>query len=211
MAAAHAPSASGAAKVPSQVPYPVWMMHIAVPCSYAQIHLQEFMTAADQFVKRGSKGGTSSSLRVVIALADQSLVASAMLIKDPLGITPYDAGQSGWVPVVSGTLLPAAATDVDVWLTIYFVFDGEGRLRSSVKRTLKSLSSNKQVLQALADLKPEELSKAFAHCSKCPTTQIHTAWLGSNQDLLTYLRQRVSAAACNLHSGLTVQSTVHHP
>ena len=186
-----------AQKPKSQRPHSAWKIVLVLHAADGPSWLARMHAAADKLLGRASNGGTDVLLRVIVAVGDMALSASEVPAA-PTPPTPGGGGaSSGTVPVTmihnNNTIAVAGATCFSARITMFFVFDGDGRLKASVKRSIKKLEDSALFKAALAALEPWPLAAVLAFILERPAQSVRAAWLGPDERLVEYLKARVAA------------------
>ena len=167
---------------PSQRPYPAWCIPFP-PTSTAD--MLRLATSLKRFLALGSKGGSGAALRAVILLeaapgVRMQLESSA---STSTALSLYHNPTSQSMQRSSQAASSAGST------LLIFLFDGAGRLKSSLRRSLASLDIPQSAREGLLCLSCEYcLSLMLQPPDTCPR---RIEWLGPPRDVIEYLRERI--------------------
>jgi hypothetical protein len=119
---------------PSQQPHPAWRLDLPVDKSdTGPQRLNRLKANALRFLSQGINGGTEAALKLIVGIlfTPQLLTIQA----------PFDSGGGSSSSLVisgggssSSALRSGSASNV----TVFVIFDGKGRLKNSVKRSLRN-------------------------------------------------------------------------
>ena len=196
-------SAAGASKpkAPSQSPHACYKLEMTVPFGEGPALLEDLARGAKTFLARFVSGGTENPLRVIVAVG--SLATAPRTSR--LCHVPSGAGSSGGPIALNSQgeqhdaatahASPSSAGEfVVAKLTVLTIFDGTGRLKSSVVRSMKALSLDPRYRLALQALHPYPLASALQFIAEHPLGCVKTEWLGGvEQDVIQHLQQRIAA------------------
>lgn len=174
---------------PSQVDYPVWEMTVETSAVDLPIILQAIQRRAQTLLERLRTGGTEDPLRCLCYFM-------CRIAQLRLGSSVEEPSSSS-MEIVDLPELPSKAPSADTRLHVVLIMDGNGRLKSSVKRSmtnlLKSPEDARKPLDPFAEallrtLRPQTFTWALAMER---TSQVHVDWRDSEHSCLrTYLMRR---------------------
>lgn len=185
-----APNPPNAQRPKSHKPHSAWKIALQLRVVDGPEYLQRMQAAAVSLLRRAGNGGTECPLRVVIGVGDMTASADRQFAPMP---GAADAS-SGSVPIyTSNNGQIASASFLAARITLFFIFDGDGRLKASVKRSIKNMEDGQLFQSALAALEPWPLAAVLAYILERPSQSVRAAWLGVEEPLLEYLQARVAA------------------
>ena len=180
---------------PSQQPHPAWILDLPVDkLDRGPQRLFRIRANATRFLSQGANGGTEAELRLFVGI----LTTPRLLTTQ----APFDSG--GGSSSSSGALPTVSASN----LTVFVIFDGKGRLKNSVKRSLKNFDKvNVDAAHvdgadatwwtnSLALLRAVPIRDVLSHVLQCPAQNMIEAWQGDNclgHSVITYLRKRITS------------------
>jgi hypothetical protein len=177
----------------SQSPHAAWKTEVPVPPEDGPQVLQRVAHAADVLLSRAGKGGTECPLRLILGIADVSTAAALCLASS----APLLAGPSGSITPFSSA--PAdATTGVPGRLTLLFVFDGDGRLKASVKRSFAKLFTSLTAASSISSptldaLEAWTLASVLRLVLQTPRHTMVARWFGLPNSVVPYLENRVAS------------------
>ena len=176
----------------SQRPHCAWKLDLTLPIADGPRYLGRLKAAADKLLVRAGNGGTDSLLRVIIGVGD--MAASSAPLAAPTPDAAAAASCNTHIQMCSANAVATTgASFFTARITMFFIFDPEGRLKSSVKRSIKKLDECDQLFQsALAALEPWSSASVLAFIMEHPSESVRASWLGAEQPLLAYLQARVA-------------------
>ena len=187
--------ADAAVKPLSHRAHAIWCVPVQVDSASAPARLAGLTQTAQKFLKRTGKGGTDARLRCIFAYGCEA--ANALRIADRSSSGPLLLDSSG----ATSTTSSSTAT-----LSVCFVFDGEGRIKRSVSRSLSSFDTGSWWEQACAELQPLSVAVALSRVMQLPSHTVTSLWLGEEQNLKTYLHQRIEVQPRATRAELTATS-----
>ena len=196
------PSAVAAAfgrkgKCASETKYAAWRIDLPVSCDRARGQLERISDIAERFLHQGSNGGTDNELRLIVALLTTDMRSDQPA---PLQMIRF-SGPAVGEPSSSSTL-PTAN------LTVFVIFEGDGRLKTSVKRSLKSFdkpnpnniseAANADLtwwVNGLALLKAVAFKSVLWTVMQADPNLMSVKWRGNNSfghTVTSYLKERLN-------------------
>lgn len=202
-------SASAPASAPALQPHPAWQMTISGASDMASI-FTALQHKARELLARGESGGTVSVLRCVAFLA-QELQPQRLTHSQPS--TSASLSAQDQVEVVSTSPQKPAPS---LQLTIILLFEGEGRRKASIKRTIERMLSlgaaqpehQQLAVQLFASLQHATFEQVLNRVSS-PQVSVAAEWLPGPApvDLPTYLARRAAGSSVFSPSGAAVMAT----
>jgi hypothetical protein len=204
---------------PSQQPHPAWRLDLPVdrPDRGPQ-RLNRLKANALRFLSQGINGGTEAALKLIVGIlfTPQLLTTQA----------PFDSGggsSSSLVISGGGSSSSALQSGYASNLTVFVIFDGKGRLKNSVKRSLKNFDKvNVDRVQvddpeakwwenSLTLLKAVPIRDVLSHVLQSPEQNMMQAWQGNNcfgDSVITYLRRRITSTMESADAATSAQSKI---
>lgn len=176
----------------SQSPYAFWLMTCELSAEEIAVVMPELKSAAARLVAHKANGGTEEVLQVVTFFVyDNAAVPSTAA----LGSGSLEASEDE-CPAISTS--PVKARTGNMQLETALIFTGKGRVKSSVKRSVKSLlkadgdqAPSPFALQLTSTLRPVTARSCLSLLQK--STGVLPVWADSTfSDLGTYLVHRSS-------------------
>ena len=180
---APAPPAPAPAPPPSQQKREVWLINMRVDAATALARQRTLLSMAETFLERAGNGGTTSILRCILVVGDEQTTAPRITTS---GATASD-----------GVLLldTSAATPNTFVLNMFFIFEGEGRVKRTILRSLCELDAASWWQHACTEVQACSLALLLSRLLEVRTSTIYSKWLGEEQKPLEYLRRRVADIA----------------
>jgi hypothetical protein len=204
---------------PSQQPHPAWRLDLPVdrPDRGPQ-RLNRLKANALRFLSQGINGGTEAALKLIVGIlfTPQLLTTQA----------PFDSGggsSSSLVISGGGSSSSALQSGSASNLTVFVIFDGKGRLKNSVKRSLKNFDKvNVDGVQvddpdakwwenSLTLLKAVPIRDVLSHVLRSPEKNMTQAWQGNNSfgdSVITYLQRRITSTMESADAATSAQSKI---
>lgn len=193
------PSAVSAAfarrgKCASDQKHPAWRIDLPVRFDKARGQLARITTISERFLGQGTNGGTDNELRLIVGLLNTDMRTDQPVPREMIRFSGPAVGE----PSSSSTL----PTDY-AHLTLFFIFEGDGRQKSSVMRSLKSFDKQNPSDSSEANwwanglklLKAIALKSVLWIVMQTEPHNIFERWMGNcafNHTTITYLRQRLN-------------------
>ena len=206
---------------PSQQPHPAWRLDLPVdrPDRGPQ-RLNRLKANALRFLSQGINGGTEAALKLIVGIlfTPQLLTTQA----------PFDSGggsSSSLVISGGGSSSSALQSGYASNLTVFVIFDGKGRLKNSVKRSLKNFDKvNVDAAHvdgadatwwtnSLALLRAVPIRDVLSHVLQCPAQNMIEAWQGDNclgYNVITYLRKRITSTMESADAATSAQHKIQN-
>lgn len=180
---APAPARASKATPPSQQKHEVWLISLRVDAATAVARMRTLQGMAETFLQRAGNGGTTSILRCILVVGDEQTTAPRITTS---GATASD-----------GVLLldTSAATPSTFVLNMFFIFEGEGRVKRTILRSLCELDAASWWQLACAEMQALSVALLLSRLLEVRTSTILSKWLGEEQKPLEYLRRRVADIA----------------
>lgn len=204
---------------PSQQPHPAWRLDLPVDRSdTGPQRLNRLQANAWRFLSQGINGGTEAALRLIVGIlfTPQLLTIQA----------PFDSGGGSSSSLVisgggssSSALRSGSASNV----TVFVIFDGKGRLKNSVKRSLRNFDKvNVDRVQvddpdakwwenSLTLLQAVPIRDVLSHVLRSPEKNMMQAWQGNNSfgdSVITYLQRRITSTMESADTATSAQSKI---
>jgi hypothetical protein len=204
---------------PSQQPHPAWRLDLPVDRSdTGPQRLNRIKANALRFLSQGINGGTDSELKLIVGIlfTPQLLTIQA----------PFDSGggsSSSLVISGGGSSSSALRSGPASNVTVFVIFDGKGRLKNSVKRSLRNFDkANVDKVQvddpdakwwenSLNLLKAVPIRDVLSHVLQSPEKNITQAWQGNNSfgdSVITYLQRRITSTMESADAATSAQSKI---
>ena len=186
-------SAGPSRKPSSQLQHAIYKLEMMFPMQEGATVLDELRTGARTLLGRDVKGGTENPLRALVAIGGSltaSRGANSLLTTTGTGPSLCTIAVLAAPPVA-----PPVATMA--LITLIIIYDGAGRLKASVKRSLWTLLAGHQgaatFSAALQVLEAWSAASAMSFVDDHPSNVIKVEWRGGiERDLIDYLKERVA-------------------
>lgn len=187
--------------------HPAWRLDLPVSRDRSLGQLAQIADIAERFLQQGSKGGTENELRLVVGLITTDIRADQGTPRETIQFYGPAVGE----PSSSSTLPTTYAH-----LILLVIFDGDGRLKSSVSRSLKTFATHNPNAAADASwwadglklLHAIPIRSALWTVMQTEPKNIIERWRGNNsfgQNAITYLSQRLCQRA---DGGVTAEALI---
>lgn len=157
-----------------------------VDAATALARMRTLQGMAETFLQRAGTGGTTSILRCVLVVGDEQTTAPR--------ITTSGASASDGVLLLD-TSDAAPATPSTFVLNMFFVFEGEGRVKRTISRSLCELDAASWWQLTCTEMQALSVALLLSRLLEVRTSTIWSKWLGEEQKPLEYLRRRVADIA----------------
>lgn len=206
---------SASASAQSLQNHPVWQMTITDASDNTSV-AKALQRKAQELLARGETGGTVSVLRCIVFVA-KNLQPQSLSHSQPSNSASPSAQDQ--VEVVSTSPMKPA---LSLQLTVLLIFEGEGRMKASIKRTITRMidTGAQPVGKELADqvLTQHQMLASLQHCTfeqvlhqvSSPQVFVDAEWLPGlpTVDLRAYLARRAAGSSVFSPSGAAVMATV---
>lgn len=205
---------------PSQQPHPAWRLDLPVDkLDRGPQRLFRIRANATRFLSQGANGGTEAELRLFVGILTTPRLLTTQAPFDSTTQAPFDSG--GGSSSSSGALPTVSATN----LTVFVIFDGKGRLKNSVKRSLKNFDKvNVDAAHvdgadatwwttSLALLRAVPIRDVLSYVLQCPAQNMIEAWQGDNclgYSVITYLRKRITSTMESADAATSAQHKIQN-
>lgn len=179
-------------RAPSQQPHPAWRLELQVEFNDVSMRLARIEANAKRFLAQGSNGGTQAELRLIVGF-----------IRTPLLLTtraPFDGGGS--------SSCSSATNSASCNLIMVVIFDGKGRYKNSVSRSLQSFDQVQVHHKGEVDntetswwqnslklLRAVPIRDVLSLALGCPAQNMMAQWQGNNNlgySVISYLTSRIA-------------------
>lgn len=191
-------SAGPSRKPSSQSQHAIYKLEMMFPMQEGKSILDDLRTGARTLLGRDVMGGTENPLRALVAIG--SLTASRGA--KALTAAPSAAASTGdpfcTIAVLAAPVPQQPVAPISLALiTLIIIYDGAGRLKASVKRSLKTLLAGSQgaatFSAALQVLEAWSAASAMSFVDEHPSNVVKVEWRGGvERDLIDYLKERVA-------------------